>query len=123
MATKSEVLHNIIKNLKMELSEVENVAIVATDGTTFATSTKDDEEATKVGAIIATVIGLSKKACNTLDRGLPQEALIKGENGYIALYPAGDNSALGITALPDINLGMLNLECRNAAKKIEKVLS
>jgi YesN/AraC family two-component response regulator len=122
MATRAEQLKEVLTNLSNELADVETIAVVATDGTIFSAVSKVGEDASKVGAIIATIQGLSRRACSTLERGEQKEALIRGEKGYIALYPAGKKASLGITTMPNANLGMLNLTAKEAADKISKIL-
>jgi len=120
MATKTEGLKDVVQSIKSELSEAEHIAIVATDGTVFASNISGGES-TKVGAMITTFMGLSKRTCKTLDKGEPTEALIKAGSGFIAIYPAG-KATLGVTTLSDTNLAMLNMVCREAAEKIEDIL-
>lgn len=121
MASKTQELKNVLEGIKTDLPDSESIAIVAADGTMFA-STLTGTDATRVGAMISTIVGLSRRACQNLKRGEAQEALLKGAEGFIAIYPAGTHANLGITAKPDANLGMLNLVGRESAEKIQEVL-
>lgn len=121
MASKTQQLQEVLKDIQTELTEAETIAIVATDGTVFATNASGTD-ANRVGAMVATFVGMSKKACQTLKKGEPTEGLIKGETGYIAIYPAGKKADLGVTTKSSANLAMLNMVCRDAAEKIQKVL-
>ncbi len=121
MATRSEQLQEVVQNVKLELGEAETIMIIAADGTVFASNASGSETA-KVGAMIATFVGLSRKACRALKRGEPIEGLIKGENGFIAIYPAGEKASLGVTIMSEANLAMLNLVCQEAAEKIAVIL-
>lgn len=120
MATKTEQLKDVMNAVRTELPDAE-ISIVASDGTMFA-STVTGSEATRIGAMISTIIGLSRKACQALKRGEASEALLKGSEGFIAIYPAGNKANLGVTTKTDINLGMLNLVGREAADKIQAIL-
>jgi DNA-binding response OmpR family regulator/predicted regulator of Ras-like GTPase activity (Roadblock/LC7/MglB family) len=121
MATKTQQLKEVLDTVKAELTDAESIAIVASDGTIFA-STVTGTEATRVGAMIATIVGLSRRACQSLKRGAATEALLRGTDGFVAIYPAGPQANLGVTTKSDVNLGMLNLVCREAADKIQNVL-
>lgn len=120
MATKTQQLKEILDNVKGEFPDAD-VTIVASDGTVFASSVAG-ADATKIGAMIATIVGLSRRACQALKRGEATEALLKGSDGFIAIYPAGSKANLGVTTKSEANLGMLNMVGREAAEKIQEIL-
>lgn len=120
MATKTQLLKEILDNVKTEFPDAD-VTIVASDGTVFASSVSGGD-ATKIGAMIATIVGLSRRACQALKRGEATEALLKGSDGFIAIYPAGSKANLGVTTKSEANLGMLNMVGRDAAEKIQEIL-
>lgn len=121
MATKTQQLKEVLESVKAEFPDAD-VTIVASDGTVFASSVSGSD-ATRIGAMIATIIGLSRRACQTLKRGEATEALLKGSEGFISIYPAGTKANLGVTTKSEANLGMLNLVGREAAEKIQEILS
>lgn len=120
MATKTQQLKDVLDNVKTEFPEAD-ITIVASDGTVFASSVAGSD-ATKIGAMIATIVGLSRRACQALKRGEATEALLKGSEGFIAIYPAGTKANLGLTIKSEANLGMLNMVGREAAEKIQEIL-
>lgn len=121
MASKSQQLQEVLQQIQTELADTETIAIVAADGTVFATNAPGPDS-NRVGAMVATFVGLSRKACQTLKKGEPTEGLIKGDSGYIAIYPAGKKADLGVTTKSSANLAMLNMVCREAAEKIQEIL-
>ena len=120
MATKTQQLKEVLENVKAEFPDAD-VTIVASDGTVFASSVSG-VDATRIGAMIATIVGLSRRACQALKRGEATEALLKGSEGFISIYPAGTKANLGVTTKSEANLGMLNMVGREAAEKIQEIL-
>ncbi len=121
MATKAEQLKDVLAEVKSELIEAESITIVGTDGSIFATD-MPEADSTRVGAMVAAFIGISNRVCKTLQRGASVDSLVRGEQGYLAFYVAGNKAVLSITTPPDMNMGMLNMVCREAAEKIKAIL-
>ena len=121
MASKAEQLKDVLREVKSELAEAEAIAIVGVDGTIFA-SDMPEADSTRVGAMVAAFLGLSNRISKTLQRGAPQDSLLRGEQGNLAIYVAGTKAVLSVTTPPETNMGMLNMVCREAAEKIKAIL-
>ena len=46
------------------------------------------------------------------------ESVIRGADGYLVVYGAGDGAALSISARAGANLGLVHLEARDAAQRL-----
>jgi predicted regulator of Ras-like GTPase activity (Roadblock/LC7/MglB family) len=48
--------------------------------------------------------------------------VVRGQNGYVVVYSAGEKGVLAVTAPMGANLGLIHLEARGAAQKIAQIL-
>jgi len=48
--------------------------------------------------------------------------VVRGQNGYMVVYSAGEKGVLAVAAPMGANLGLIHLEARGAAQKIAQIL-
>jgi Uncharacterized distant relative of homeotic protein bithoraxoid len=70
----------------------------------------------------ATALGLGKRFAQTSNLGGLEEGVVRGQNGYVVVYSAGEKGVLAVTAPMGANLGLIHLEARGAAQKIAQIL-
>ena len=121
MARKEE-LDKILQDLVQGSTDVEGVALFTSDGLIVSSHLPvGDLDPVKFGALGATALGLSKRTLEELKKGEFEETIIKGENGYVMLIDISGKAALMAVVTPEANLGMLFVEMRSTADKIEKL--
>ena len=81
-----------------------------------------DAEAERVAAMSATALGLGKRITERTNLGGLAEAVIRGDNGYLVVYAAGQHAVLVLSGPIDSNLGLMRLEARVAAVDIKQIL-
>jgi len=81
-----------------------------------------DVNADRVGAVAATMIGVTRRVSGELRIGVPEETIIKADNGLFMVLPAGEQSLLAVNLRQGANLGMVRLEARDAAQAIARAL-
>lgn len=123
MATRQEQIGEILEKLSNNAgSEVAGVAAVGMDGIVLVSRMSADVNADRVGAVAATMMGVTRRVTGELRIGMPRETIIDSDNGLFMVIPAGDQSLLAINLKQGANLGMVRLEGREAAKEIGEVL-
>ncbi len=120
MEAHAEELNAIVHSIKDQLSDTEIIAILTSDGTVLASNFTTDTPS-KIGEIVKNFVRLSTKTCRALGGSESIEGWIKGQDGTIAIYPAG-KAMVGVTTSPDANFAMLNMVCRSAATKVTALL-
>ncbi|GAB4204590.1 MAG: roadblock/LC7 domain-containing protein [Roseiflexaceae bacterium] len=113
------VLEHLSDNLG---SDISGAVAVSSDGIVLASRMASDVNADRVGAVAATMIGVTKRVSGELKIGATEEAIIKSDNGMFMVLPAGSQSLLAINLRQGANLGMVRLEARDAASAIGRVL-
>ena len=70
----------------------------------------------------AATLGVGKRISSTLDLGEMRETNVKSGNGQVFLYAIGGKGVLVLIAQADANVGLINLEARDAAAKLDEIL-
>jgi len=103
-------------------NDVTGAVAVGMDGIVLASRMSNDVNAERVGAVAATMVGVTRRVSGELKIGAAQEAIIKADNGLFMVLPAGDQSLLAVNLRQGANLGMVRIEAREAAVAIGAVL-
>ena len=122
MMTKQERLNAILQNLRNSLPEVRGALIATVDGLPIAQVVDGNTDANRVAAMAATALGLGKRINDTLGTGSLSEMSVSGTEGQVYIYSVGAKGVLAVVAPTGINLGLLNMEARDAAQAVASVL-
>ena len=120
--SKSERLNSILVNLRSSLPELRGALVATADGLPIAQSFSDNTDANRVAAMAATALGLGKRINDTLGAGDLTEMSVKGAEGQVIVYATGRKGVLAVVTPANMNLGLLNLEARDAAQTVALVL-
>jgi uncharacterized protein len=102
-------------------SEIAGSVAVSMDGIVLASRMASDVNADRVGAVAATIAGVSRRVSNELKIGITEETILKADNGMFIVLPAGEQAMLAVNIKHGANLGMVRLEARDAAAAISKI--
>jgi hypothetical protein len=123
MATRQEQITEILERLTANAgNDVGGVAAVGMDGIVLVSRMSAEINADRVGAVAATMMGVTRRVSGELKIGATRETIIDADNGLFMVLPAGDQSLLAINLRQGANLGLVRLEARDAAREIGKVL-
>lgn len=119
--SKQEDLTRVVYDLRRSIPELHGVMIASTDGLSIAHDFAE-AEAERVAAMAATALGLGQRITERTSLGGLQEAVIRGDRGYLVVYAAGDSAVLVMTGPTSSNLGLMRIEARAASAEICEVL-
>jgi uncharacterized protein len=123
MATRQEQIAEILDRLNTNAgTDVAGVAAVGMDGIVLVSRMSAEVNADRVGAVAATMMGVTRRVSGELRIGSPRETIIDADNGLFMVLPSGEQSLLAINLKQGANLGMVRIEAREAAKEIARVL-
>ncbi len=123
MASRQEQISAILDRLATNTgNDVAGVAAVSMDGIVLVSRMSVDINADRVGAVAATMMGVTRRVSGELKIGSTEEAIIKANNGLFMVLPAGDQSLLAVNLREGANLGLVRLEAREAAQAISRAL-
>ncbi len=123
MASRQEQIAEILDRLRSNAgSDVGGVAAVGMDGIVLVSRMSADVNADRVGAVAATMMGVTRRVSGELKIGFPKETIIEADDGLFMVLPSGEQSLLAINLQKGANLGLVRLEAREASQEIGKVL-
>lgn len=124
MASRQELILGALNRLTDNLgADITGSVAVSTDGIVLASRMNSDINADRVGAVAATMIGVTKRISTELRLGSTEEAIIKSSNGFFLVVPAGDQAILAVNLRQGANLGLVRIEARDSARIIASAIS
>lgn len=100
-------------------NEIDASAAISTDGMIIASVLNEKVDPDRFGAMCASLLALADRAAQEIERGALKQVLIEGENGTMLLVSAGPDTVLALSARSTANLGMIFIESRKTAQKLE----
>lgn len=123
MSTRQQELMSVLERLAANLSsDISGTVAVSNDGIILASRMSSDVNADRVGAVAATMIGVTRRVAGELRIGTTEEAIIKANNGYFLVLPAGETALLAVNLRQGSNLGLVRIESRECAAVIGRAL-
>lgn len=123
MSTRLEQITAILERLSTNGGpDISGAVAVNTDGIVLASRMNGEQNADRVGAVAATMLGVTKRVAGDLKLGSTEETIVKSENGLFIVLPVGDQSLLAVNLRQGANLGIALIEAREAAAAISRAL-
>jgi len=122
MASRTESMTKILKELQKGTPDIEASAIVSVDGLIMASALPQDVEEDRVAAMSAAMLSLGERTAQELNRGKLDQVFIHGEDGYVLLMNAGEDAVLTTLVTKDAKLGLIFLDMKRAVDELEKLV-
>jgi len=119
---RADMLTSVLTDLNGTSADIEASGIISTDGLMIASVLPQGMDEDRVGAMSAAMLSLGDRTAQELERGMLEQVLIKGENGYVLMSYAGDEAVLTVMAKPNAKLGLIFLDVKRAAENVKKLL-
>lgn len=119
---KSKSLRPILRAFNGSSNEIEASAVITSDGFTLAWVLDASVDQDRYGAMCASLLALSNRAAQEIDRGKLKQVMIEGDNGSMLLVQAGEDTVLALAAKSTANMGMIFIDARKTALKIKEAL-
>src|SRR5512136_1220710 len=122
MATRTEGMVKLLKELQITTSDVEASAVVSVDGLIIASALPADVEEDRVSAMSAAMLSLGERIASELRRGTLDQVFVRGEEGYVLLMAVGDEAVLTALARKNAKLGLVFLDMKRTAGELLRLL-
>ena len=119
---REEALRNILGQLNATSADIQASAVISTDGLMMGALLPQGLDQDRVGAMSAALLSLGTRVARELERGIPEQVLVKGDNGYVLMLQAGDDAVLTVLASNQAKLGLIFLDARRAAQSMAQAL-
>ncbi|MER5944870.1 roadblock/LC7 domain-containing protein [Streptomyces sp. NPDC001904] len=121
MADEAEVLGEL-QRLRVRVPQVTGALAASVDGLVLAQDTSGVEPE-GVAALTAAALGVAQRLADATGQGAFRELLVRGTDGYVATYAAGDTAVLTLLAENRVNVGRLHLEGRRAGTRVGELVA
>ncbi len=123
MSSRQEQISSVLETFMANTgNDVAGVAAVGMDGIVLVSRMSAETNADKVGAMAATMMGVTRRVSGQLAIGMPEETIVKSDGGIFMVLPAGEQSLLAINLRQNANLGLVRIEAREAAREIGRLI-
>lgn len=119
---RKKSLRSTLRALNTFSADIEASATISTDGIMLASVLSENTDHDRFGAMCASLLALADRAAQEIARGTLRQVLVEGEKGVMLLVYAGRDAVLAVAARPTVNLGMVFIEARKTAAKIEATM-
>ena len=119
--TKSEQLAAIIASMHEAIPELFGVMIASVDGLAVAHDLPE-ADAERIAAMAATALGLGARITERTNLGTLTETIIRGTQGHLVVYSAGNAAVLVMSGPLSANLTLMRIEARVATVQINSLL-
>lgn len=116
--TTNRFIQRVLENLNRSSADIIASALISTDGLPIADALQSDADLDRVCGMSAALQDLGSRATKELSCGKLNQIMVKGDDGYILLVRAGEETVLMLTAREDAKLGMILLQARHAVKEL-----
>lgn len=117
-----KTLRSTLRTLNTFSADIEASATISTDGIMLASVLNENTDQDRFGAMCASLLALADRAAQEIARGTLKQVLVEGDKGVMLLVYAGRDAVLAVAARPTVNLGMVFIEARKTAAKIEETM-
>lgn len=122
MATRTEEMVKLLKELQMTTPDIEASAVVSVDGLIIASALPADVEEDRVSAMSAAMLSLGERIASELHRGTLDQVFVRGEEGYVLLMSVGEEAVLTALARKNAKLGLVFLDMKRTAAELLRLL-
>ena len=119
---QGKLVRPILRALNATSTEIEASAAISTDGFIIGAVLDAGIGEERFGAMCASLLALADRAAQEIDRGALRQVLVDGEKGTMLLVRCGKDAVLAVAAKPTANLGMVFIEARKTAARIDSAL-
>jgi len=118
MATRTEEMVKLLKELQVTTPDIEASAVVSVDGLIIASALPADVEEDRVSAMSAAMLSLGERIASELRRGVLDQVFVRGEEGYVLLMSVGEEAVLTALARKNAKLGLVFLDMKRTAAEL-----
>lgn len=106
-----------LANLYATVPLMRGSVLASVDGRVLAAEF-DETRQDATAAVVASSFALGGKLAEILGTSGVDEMTVRTQDGFVSLYAVGDRAVLAAMAMPEANLGLLNIRAREASEAL-----
>ncbi len=111
--TAFDQAENVLADLFTSIPMITGSLLTSVDGRPIVADL-DEARQKPVAAVVASSFALGSKLAQLGGATDADELVVRSSNGYVVIYAVGQQCALVVLTMSNINLGLLHLKARNA---------
>jgi predicted regulator of Ras-like GTPase activity (Roadblock/LC7/MglB family) len=119
---KNKKIKAALKKLDSILLEIEDSAVILSDGMVVSANIVHHIDEEKLGTISASLFSLAGTAAQQFEKDEVESVLIKCKRSYIALFRAGEDAVLAVDFKTNANIDTILEECTKTSETITGLL-
>lgn len=120
---QASAVRSVLRELNTSSADIEASAAITTDGFIIGSVLDEGVDDDRFAAMCASLLALAERAAEEISRGEMKQVLIEGSRGLMLLVHAGQEAVLAVAAKQSVNLGMIFIEARKSAAKLQSTLN
>lgn len=121
MASRFELMREVLSNLSRGNPDILGAAIVSEDGLVVASALPEGYDDQKVSAVTAALHSIANRAAQQIALGDVQRMMLFAEKGG-AILCAGKKASLVVLTRPSAKIGLVLMDVIDAVDKLKEVL-
>ena len=123
MVTESGTPDDILRKLRQDNPDITAAVVVTPDGFPIAADSGPQVSADMLGALAADLLTRAARSSQEFQQGAIAELYARAETGHLIVVTAGSEQLLACLAAPEVTLGLLLADVRQAAAKLAATAS
>lgn len=119
---RSSALRSVLRELNATSRDIEASSCISSDGFSLAAALGDGVDPDRFGAMCASLLALANRAAQEIQRGNLKLVLVEGDYGVMLLVQIGPDAILAVAAKPSKSLGMIFIDSKKFAKKLQETI-
>jgi len=122
MATRTENIQDILRNLRAASPDIVGSAVVSIDGFIIASLLPSEIDEELVSGMAAATIGVGERISSELMNANLQQTYVRSDKGYVILNSVGEESVLVVLTTKEAKLGLIFLELKRRTGELAKLV-
>ena len=115
---KTKKIKEILANLNHSMPEIDDSAVVLSDGFVVASKLVHNIDEEKLGTISAALFGIANKTAIQFEKEEAQKILIKCKNSYLAMLRIDGDAALFVDFKATADINSILKQANNSCKQL-----
>jgi len=122
LASKTEQIGEVLRQLRMSSPDIFGTAVVSLDGFLIAANAPSEIDEELVSGMSAALLGVGERISKEMMRAPLNQIFVKSEKGYIILNSVGEEAVLVLLVTSEAKLGLIFLELRRIVPELQKII-
>ena len=122
MATRTENIQDVLRNLRAASPDIIGSAVVSIDGFIIASLLPSEIDEELVSGMAAAMVGVGERISTELMASTLEQTYVRSAKGYVILNAVGEDALLVVLTTKEAKLGLIFIEVRRRTAELEKII-